>query len=374
MTTSLRVNSIVHLRRRGATMLYIMILIPVFFGFCALGVDAAHCMLVKNELQNAADAAALAGALQMGTSMNAAIAAATATAAKNNVNGTPVVLVSSTDIQFLKWTSKGNYTVESAGNYAQANAIRVSARRSASAGTAITTYFAGMIGIGSSDVTAFSVATYTGGSSTIFDVSGKSDPWLAGMPAGTTANFVNEVSPVDGVGPWTDSAPSESPALMTGMTLTPGTSIHLTFSGSVSNWSGSNSYGPDGDPSWASDNWWAGMNGGSEHGMADVTAPLASIIGVFLDNNAPNTEGAAPSALDFSSSASQDFATLSPELRQPFFIGDGLRADGTTLQDFVVPSGATRLYIGLMDFQQWEDNSGIGKTTLTQPATVKTVE
>jgi Flp pilus assembly protein TadG len=362
------------IRRRGAAMVYVMIIIPAAFAFCALGVDAGHCILVKNQLQNAADAAALAGALKMGTSMNAAIAAATTSAASNKANGTPVVLVSSTDIQFLHWVSKSNYTVVSAGNYATANAIRVTTRRAASAGTAVSMFFGGMVGIGSSDVTATTVATYSGGTTTSISVPGTSDLWLAGMPAGTTANFVNEVSPVDGHAPWTDSAPGESPAQVTGMTLTPGSSIQMQFSGSVSNWSGANSYGPDGDPNWASDNWYAGMNGGSEHGIADLNAPLAAIVGVFLDNNAPNTEGPAPSSLDFSTAASQDYSSLSPQLRQPFFIGDGLRADGVTPQNIVVPTGATRLYIGLMDFQEWSDNSGVGTTTVTKPVSVKIVQ
>ena len=57
-----------------------------------------------------------------------------------------------------------------------------------------------------------------------------------------------------------------------------------------------------------------------------------------------------------------------------FFIGDGLRADGVTLQDFIVPAGATRLYIGVMDGQQWSDNSGSLSTTVTKPTVITTVK
>jgi Flp pilus assembly protein TadG len=38
------------------------ILMPVLLGFCGLAIDVGHYMVVKNELQNAADAGALAGA------------------------------------------------------------------------------------------------------------------------------------------------------------------------------------------------------------------------------------------------------------------------------------------------------------------------
>ena len=36
-------------------------------------------------------------------------------------------------------------------------------------------------------------------------------------------------------------------------------------------------------------------------------------------------------------------------------------------------SGATRLYIGIMDFQQWSDNSGVMTTTVTKAPQVTLV-
>ncbi|MBV8781299.1 MAG: hypothetical protein JO353_07870, partial [Phycisphaerae bacterium] len=48
--------------------------------------------------------------------------------------------------------------------------------------------------------------------------------------------------------------------------------------------------------------------------------------------------------------------------------------DGVTAQNFVVPTGATRLFIGIMDGQQWSDNSGSGSMTITNPPTIVSVQ
>jgi hypothetical protein len=80
--------------------------------------------------------------------------------------------------------------------------------------------------------------------------------------------------------------------------------------------------------------------------ISGITAPLSGyLVGVFLAAGGPS--GAAPTALDFTST---NFTSLSPLVDQTFFIGDGLTGDGTgTVQDFVVPAGATTLYLGISD-------------------------
>jgi hypothetical protein len=55
------------------------------------------------------------------------------------------------------------------------------------------------------------------------------------------------------------------------------------------------------------------------------------------------------------------------------FIGDGLRNDGLSVQQFIVPAGATRLYLGTMDGYGWWNNSGSFEVTATnvpEPATI----
>jgi hypothetical protein len=80
-------------------------------------------------------------------------------------------------------------------------------------------------------------------------------------------------------------------------------------------------------------------------------------MGLFLGSAQPNLS-AAPTALDFST-IGLTFASLSPELKQPFFIGDGLTGTGSgTVQTFIVPNDATRLFLGTMDGFGWFNNSG----------------
>src|SRR3954464_3731204 len=45
-------------RRRGMSLIYMAVAVPVLAGFCSLAVDWARVQLVKSELQAAADAAA----------------------------------------------------------------------------------------------------------------------------------------------------------------------------------------------------------------------------------------------------------------------------------------------------------------------------
>jgi hypothetical protein len=168
-------------------------------------------------------------------------------------------------------------------------------------------------------------------------VPGTADLWLAGMPDGSTASF-------------DDIAPDESPILVTGISITSGSAYTFSASGAVSRGDPLPFYGPLGEPN-ISDHWT-----GVENGIADITAPICSFIGVFLGPDMPNLNPA-PDALDFSTPSSQDYLTLSPELQQPFYIGDGLTSLGA-LHQVVAPLGATRLFIGTMDEYEWSNNEG----------------
>lgn len=66
------------------------------------------------------------------------------------------------------------------------------------------------------------------------------------------------------------------------------------------------------------------------------------LVGVFVGPAEPSDP--APAGLSFSN---YDFAELSPALRQPFFVGDGQYSGGQ--QQFNVPPGATRLFLGFAD-------------------------
>ncbi len=99
--------------------------------------------------------------------------------------------------------------------------------------------------------------------------------------------------------------------------------------------------GPDGNFTTANDsdiNSFQGISGLLHPG----TLPL---IAVFLSDDLP--QEAAPSRLDFNALGS-NFGSLSPEIGQSFFVGNGW-TDGGMLQDFVVPTGATRVFFGFAD-------------------------
>ena len=183
-------------------------------------------------------------------------------------------------------------------------------------------------------------AIMLGGASTANAVviPGTSDPWLAGMPNGSTASSG-------------DTAPAESPVLVPGLTLSAGEVLTFSATGSVSNVPSPSGLTPDGS------NVVTFHSAGAQNGIADLTAPFNSLVGVFLSAAQPSLS-AAPSGLDFPASGTS-FTSLSPELQQPFFIGDGLTGKGTgAVQGFVVPTGATRLFLGTMDAYGWDNNSG----------------
>jgi len=110
-------------------------------------------------------------------------------------------------------------------------------------------------------------------------------------------------------------------------------------------------------------------------GIIDSSRTLF-LVGLF-DNGSLNA-GAAPARLDVS--ANQDtFTTSSPLLYQTFFIGDGRtgfnNAAGTQ-QVFVVPAGATRLFLGFADAFGfigdpgfYNDNTGSLSATFTISST-----
>jgi hypothetical protein len=83
-------------------------------------------------------------------------------------------------------------------------------------------------------------------------------------------------------------------------------------------------------------------------GISGYKGPEGPLVGVFLDDNIPDT-GPAPATLDFTGAGrGTDFSSLEPELGQVFFIGDGFDSFPAA-QSFIAPGGATRLYLGIPD-------------------------
>ena len=176
-------------------------------------------------------------------------------------------------------------------------------------------------------------------------VSGKANPWLSGMPTGSTASKCIDTAP--------DTAPAQSPVQVATIRVYQGQSLTFFASGAVSH----DSSGavrlspPDGKPSVVLNH-----EPGAQNGIGNITAPIDSLIGVFLGPEIPS-RSPAPAALNFSTAASRDYSRLTPVLKQPFFIGNG-RTSAQKIQLVVVPPGATRLFLGVMDGCGWSSNRG----------------
>ncbi len=176
------------------------------------------------------------------------------------------------------------------------------------------------------------------------NVPATSSHYLAGMPAGTLSR----------VG---DSAPRQSPVL-TIRALSHAVAVTFSAAGAIE-------HNPVCPPACFGPNGTAVFSRhikGAENGISDVFAPMDALMGVFLSDEPPN-RGKTPSPLDFRGSR-REFNTLSPKLRQVFFIGDGRSANGAPRR-YLVPPGAARLYLGVMDAYEWNNNSGSFTVTVT---------
>jgi Flp pilus assembly protein TadG len=324
----------------------------IFSAFVSLGVDVGRMQLIKTELQQAADASARYGAMGLKNvldSTSAAQANACAVAAQNTADGTPVILDPQQDVELVNWNAVSKtYTV--VNDPLSANAVRVTARRTMERGNATALVFGRLIGMPSCDAKATAICILNAGASADIDVAATSNPFLAGMPNGSSASLNNpHNSP--------DYAPAQSPQ-QASLSLSPGST--LTFdgvNGGANNYHTAVRYTADGNTTQIISN-----SNGSENGIANmIGAPINSLVGVFLGNNS-SAGKTPPTSLDFTTTTSRDFTTLSPKLRQIFFIGDGRTSSGE-VQYFQIPTGATRLFVGTWDGYEWNNN--VGSFTLT---------
>ena len=336
--------------RRGNTMIYTMLAMPVFLGFASLAVDFGILQLTKAELQTSADAAARYAA----DGFSSGGAAAVRSRATQSVNENKItarngqVVQPTTNVEFGVWDAvNSTFNVCPAGAEDGATAIRVNVSLSQANNNAVSLPFASIVGLGKVGVARST--TVARGTTVSPVVSGTCCPWMAGMPVGTTINGT-------GGNPQSMSGSQYAPYQISLSTFSAGQGLRFRqSSGTTSMW-GYTDLPMDGQTSWI-------VTQTAVNGINQTSAPIGAMMGIFLDDNAPNTTPV-NTAMDFSSEASRDFTTLRPGLKQVFFIGDGLDSDGK-LQEFVPPAGATRLYLGIMDEKGWWwDNTGSIKSTI----------
>jgi len=152
--------------------------------------------------------------------------------------------------------------------------------------------------------------------------------------------------------------------------ITPGSGQVLTFSsvtGAVS--LTATAYGPDGHapgcPPGA-----CSIDVSAAAGLSGIISDrIAFLGGVFLNGHEADLGHVTPATLDFTSF---NFSSLTPAIDQVFYIGDGLTGtDSGPLQQFIVPSDATFLVLGIADANGYSgppgayfDNSGSFSATL----------
>ncbi len=371
-------------RRNGATIVYLTVMMTVMIGFCSLGVDVVRCQFAKASLRQTARAAALAAAENLSSGKTAATNAAVAMAASNTCDGTAVSLDSSTDVVYLNWVSSSNYTVLTSSQFSQANAVMVYARRTKSTSNPIKLTFGAVIGMPTCDVSSSAVALRTQSSVTKY-IAATSNPWLAGEPTGTTASNPDsgyQGPQVNSNHPWQHdiAGPSGGHAssgelygspVQVNITLTPGAIITITnVSGNaVNDLTDSDTYTADGsNGGYFATGYHDEASSGtipSEHGISDISAPLNSMLGVFLTSSQPDNPSTTAATLDYTTQTARDYTNLSPDLQQMFYAGTG-QTSGGTQQEVTIPAGATRLFLGTMDGHEWSNNQGGYTATITQ--------
>ena len=157
--------------RRGVIMVLTAVLLVVMLGFVAFTVDIGLIQLTKTQLQAAADAGALAGAMELSGTLDAATVRTNARAAAVSVaqlyrNGdrTSVSLDPINDITFgkISWNSTTQAYQYTWGDTATPyNVIKVSARRNTSGGdNRLPLSFAPVLGTQKASISAEAVATF----------------------------------------------------------------------------------------------------------------------------------------------------------------------------------------------------------------------
>ncbi len=357
-------------QRRGAVLIYGIVGMVTLCGIVSLGVDFGRVQIARSQLQSAADSAAryaVTGVKHEISGVNACEGMARAILRENKVDASFLTDPQST-IEYGEWT-QSDRTFKPKHQTSKRNAVKVTVKCDESTNSAIPLLFGSMIGKSKQKLEAFAIATIDESSSELASdhyqqryIPATSNPWLAGMPDGTKANVGNPRNNPDTAG-----SSKQSPILFKDLALRAGST--LTFdgvNGGANNMTSTTLFTGDGNLDWIVSNMV-----GNEHGKSDINAPINSVVAVFINDNVPS--GSAPTKLDFSSRTSRDFSTLSPQLSQVFFIGDGRRDNGD-MQQFVIPSGATRLIIGTMDGWEWNNNVGGFTVTVTTTPTVKLVQ
>ena len=160
----------------GVTAVIVAIVMPILISFTALAVDVGYMHVTKNELQNVADAAALAGAGYLGSiyeglsydeqqthvfSRSDIVNVAQQVALKNQAARTNIV-INDADVTIGTWDGKTGTLTPTVAPIVEPDAVKIIARRDGNANGPILTFFARIFDINAVDVSADATAALTG--------------------------------------------------------------------------------------------------------------------------------------------------------------------------------------------------------------------
>lgn len=355
---------------RGCTLIWTTATLSVVIGMASFAVDFGRVQLVKTEMRRTADAAARAGASALDVSVAQARADATAWSKINLVHNRPMA-DSGITVTVGYWSKSSRSFSATLPSGQPANAVRVALQRPAAGPESLPLIWGSLLGVNGIQVRAEAVAMLEPGINVDHRIDGVANPFLSGMPAGSVASLNNPHNSPDYAGNASSTSASarrQSPPVVP-MPVSPGDILEFdSIAGTVRHDPNLPDFSPDGELADIGRN-----TAGSENGIADTTAPINALVGVFLSDQAPNRTGTPTPDRSFATEAGRDFVQLNPQLKQVFFIGDGVNSGGTK-QRFVVPPGATRLFLATWDFYEWNNNSGYRIVKVKRPGSVVLVK
>jgi len=376
--------------RRGSVLIYSFYMMIIMMVMVSLAMDFGRCQLIKTELQRTADAMAHAaleeyivnGSVPSTSSLESNFANNASNSLANPIDYmsgvTPTVTVTWGWWKTSTKTFTANASLSPTAGYQQA--IKIVVSRTAANDNPVRLTFplpSGKNWVHTTvDIWASSIAMLNPPVTTTESVSALYNPWLAGMPVGSTLSYGTSTPGNDLTDEVTANASTTNGPPLT-MDVTAGTVLTFTdiTGGTAHDPQMSPTDGPDGESSpWTHmQDSPDGDHDGEQNNIQTLTSPLDSLVGVFLggsNGSAPTAANAPTVSNDY---MTQDDSTI--QLQEPFYIGDGTPyGNPNVVAQFVVPQGATQLFLGTMDGYQWNNNSGAYSVTITQEPTISLVQ
>lgn len=166
--------------QKGAVAVSVAVLMVAMVGFAAMAIDVGYLMATRNELQNVADAAALAAARQLGANYQTMLTAdeqqnyncstsgtfpcsqiiqVAKDAGADNRAGQINITIGDSDVEIGYWNPSGSPQFTTGTS--MPTAVRVTARRDGVLNNPITTFLAGVVGVDELAVIADATASLT---------------------------------------------------------------------------------------------------------------------------------------------------------------------------------------------------------------------